>query len=70
MKKIIAAAVVMLAIGSAGSLTAQEIKGPKIAAKEMRYDSGNVVQGTQVNHVFEISNNGNEVLIIERVQSS
>lgn len=70
MKKIIAATVVMMVIGFTGLLPAQEVKGPKIAVKEISHDFGKVTQGTQVSHVFEVSNAGTEPLIIERVQTS
>lgn len=70
MKKILAVLVFLFAIGSAGFLAAQDIKGPKIAAKDVNYDFGKVTQGTLVNHIFEISNTGGEMLIIDHVQSS
>ena len=70
MKKIIAATVVTLAIGFAGLSAAQEVKAPKISAREVKHDFGKVVQGTQVSHVFEITNSGNDTLIIEQVQTS
>jgi uncharacterized protein DUF1573 len=70
MKKIIAATLVTLAIGFAGLSAAQEVKAPKISAKEVKYDFGKVVQGTQATHVFEISNTGNDTLVIEQVQTS
>jgi len=47
-----------------------DTKAPKIEITEMRYDFGNVVKGTQVSHVFEIKNVGNEELIIQKVQPS
>jgi hypothetical protein len=70
MKKIIAGLVMILAIVSAGSLAAQEIKCPTIMAKEINFDFGSVQQGTLASHVFEISNTGGEILIIDHVQSS
>ena len=70
MKKTIMVTVALLVIGFAGLLTAQELKGPKISAKEVQYDFGKVAQGTQASHVFEISNAGNDLLIIERVVPS
>lgn len=70
MKKILAAGMVIAAIAWAGLLPAQEAKGPKIVAKEIQYDFGKVVQGTQVSHVFEIRNAGNAPLDIERLQPS
>jgi hypothetical protein len=70
MKKIIAVVVVVLVIGFAGLLPAQESKGPKIIAKEVQYDFGKVVEGTVASHVFEIRNGGNEPLDIERIMPS
>jgi len=54
----------------AAPLAAQQHSGPKIEVKEIRYNFGKVVQGTQASHVFEIKNAGTEPLVIERVQSS
>jgi len=54
----------------AGHLPAQEVKGPKLAAAEIKFDFGKVLQGTQVSHVFEVRNIGNEPLIIDRVVPS
>jgi hypothetical protein len=54
----------------AGHLHAQDVKGPKISAVEIKYDFGEVVQGTQASHVFEVRNVGDEPLIIDRVVPS
>ena len=54
----------------AGILSAQEFKGPKLVAAEIKYDFGKVVQGTVASHVFEIRNAGDEPLIIDRVVPS
>lgn len=70
MKKIIAVIVVVLVLGFAGVLPAQESKGPRIVAKEVQYDFGKVVEGTVASHVFEIRNGGNEPLDIDRVVPS
>jgi hypothetical protein len=70
MKKILIAVVLVIMATFGGLLPAQEIKGPKIVAKEINHDFGKVVQGTQISHVFEISNAGTEPLIIERLQPS
>jgi hypothetical protein len=53
-----------------GHLQAQEVKGPKISAVEIKYDFGKVAQGMQVSHVFEVRNVGDEPLIIDRVVPS
>jgi hypothetical protein len=54
----------------AGVISAQELKGPKLATPEIKYDFGKVVQGTLASHVFEIQNVGDEPLIIDRVVPS
>jgi hypothetical protein len=51
-------------------LAAGAVAGPRIVAKELTYDFGKVVQGTDVTHVFEVANGGSEPLDIQRVQSS
>lgn len=58
----------MVLVAFAGLLPAQEVKGPRIEVKEMRYDLGKVVQGVQASHVFEVRNVGSEILVIDRVQ--
>lgn len=70
MKRIVWFSVLLVAFLYVGPVTAQEAKGPKIEVKEMKYDFGKVVQGTQATHVFEVRNAGTEPLIIERVQTS
>jgi hypothetical protein len=54
----------------AGPVVAVDNTGPKIEVTEMRYDFGKVIQGTKVEHVFEIRNAGSEQLVIEKVQPS
>lgn len=70
MKKIAWSSVLLIAFLYAGLVAAEEAGGPKIEVKELMYDFGKVVQGTQVSHVFEVRNIGTEPLIIERVQTS
>jgi LEA14-like dessication related protein len=60
--------IAMLVAGS--SAIAEQVPAPKIVVKEMRYDAGKVKQGTQVIHLFEITNAGTAPLVIERVQPS
>jgi hypothetical protein len=67
MKKIVLALTVIIL---AGASNAQEIAGPKIAAKEVRHDLGRVVQGVQASHTFDVRNEGAQTLVIERVQTS
>jgi len=69
MKRISVLCLVVFFISTA-LLAAQEYHGPKIEVRELRYDFGKVAQGTQVSHVFEVKNAGEEVLVIEKVQSS
>jgi hypothetical protein len=70
MKRILWISMVLAALLAAGSLMAQESKGPRIIAKEVQYDFGKVVEGTLASHVFDIRNGGNETLDIERVVPS
>ena len=70
MNRILWISMVLVALLAAGSLMAQESKGPKIIAKEMQYDFGKVVEGAEASHVFEIRNGGKEPLDIERIMPS
>ena len=69
-KSLVLAGLVMTATLFAWGLWAQEFKGPKLVATEIKYDFGNIVQGTVAIHVFEIRNAGDEPLIIDRVVPS
>jgi len=60
--------VVALSFCLAGMPVAQETRGPKLVVNELTYDFGDVKAGTPVSHVFELSNAGDETLVIERVQ--
>jgi hypothetical protein len=70
MKNIAIKGMVLVLLLFAGTLSAQELKGPRIEVKQEKYDIGNVVQGTPAEHVFQIRNTGTEPLVIERVQPS
>jgi hypothetical protein len=70
MKRNIFMVMVMAGLLYAGPLVALDNAGPKIEVSELRYDFGKVVQGTRVEHVFEIRNAGSEQLVIEKVQPS
>ncbi len=70
MKKISWVSMVLVVLLIAGSLMAQESRRPKIIAKEVQYDFGKVIEGTEVSHVFEIKNDGKEPLDIERITPS
>ena len=60
--------IVMLVAGSAAH--GAQTPAPKISAHEVSYFAGKVKQGSQVTHVFEISNTGTAPLVIERLQPS
>jgi uncharacterized protein (DUF58 family) len=70
MKKIALNGLALLCLLVAGVLPAQELKGPRIEVKQEQYDAGTVVQGRQVEHVFEVRNAGSEPLVIDRLQTS
>ena len=70
MKGIAIKGMVLFLLLFAVTLSARELKGPRIEAKEEQYAMGSVAQGKQAEHVFEIRNAGNDALIIDRVQPS
>lgn len=70
MKRIVWLSVLVATLLCAGLLSAQEVGGPKIEVREVKYDFGKVAQGTPASHVFEVRNTGTETLIIEKVQTS
>jgi hypothetical protein len=71
MKKILlTVAFFMASMMLVGHLPAQQVKGPKLEAAEVKYDFGKVIEGAQASHVFEIRNAGNELLVIDRVVPS
>jgi len=70
LKKSFLLIVALTSLFLAGSLQAQQRKGPIIEIKDEKFDFGKVVQGTQAAHVFEIRNAGTEPLIIEQVKPS
>jgi hypothetical protein len=43
---------------------------PKIVAPELSFSFGKVKEGTEVEHVFKIRNEGSAALVIERAQGS
>ncbi len=47
---------------------AREDKGPKIVIKEPIYDSGDVQEGEDIEHSFQIFNEGDEILEISKVR--
>jgi hypothetical protein len=70
MKRMAIKAMVLFLLLFAGTLSAQDLKGPRIEVKQEQYSAGNVVQGEQAVHLFEVRNAGSEPLMIERVQPS
>ncbi len=70
-KQIVIVLSLATACGTAAAATpAQEQRGPRIEINQERYDFGNVKQGDEAVHVFEFKNSGDDVLIIQRVQTS
>ncbi len=70
MKEIAIKGVALFFLLFAGTLPAQELKGPRIEVKQEQYALGSIAQGKQAAHVFEVRNAGTEPLMIERVQPS
>lgn len=48
----------------------QEANGPRLKMAELSYDFGTVKSGLKMSHLFEFSNSGDDVLVIEKVQST
>lgn len=67
MKKTIIAIFILL-LTAIGISHAEGEKGPKIAVKELRFDFGQIAQGKQASHIFDIVNEGTETLVIQKVQ--
>ncbi len=70
MKRALIGFFVLSAVVFTGFLGAQDVAGPKLTAKELQYDFGQVTEGTEATHVFEIRNTGTGNLVIERVHAS
>ncbi len=51
-------------------LTAFSFAQPVIHFNEVRHDFGKVSQDDKVEYVFEVSNTGNQTLIIEKISPS
>jgi hypothetical protein len=49
---------------------AEQKNGPVISWDKKNHDFGNIVQGDKVEHIFFLTNTGNETLIISNVQVS
>ena len=65
---VLAAVGVLLLIAAA--VAAGEPQGPRISVAEPRYDFGEVAAGVMLEHVFEIKNTGDEVLVIRKIEPS
>jgi hypothetical protein len=63
-------AILIFLSAAVGMTQAEGAKEPKIAVKELRFDFGQVEQGKQVSHVFEVMNEGTETLVIQKVQTA
>jgi hypothetical protein len=59
---------ILATVAVSGVLAADERRGPRISVKETRFDLGMVEQGVQPEHIFEITNTGDEVLEIKQIQ--
>ena len=53
---------------SAPNSWAQEKKGPRLLVKEKVFDAGEIDEGKPIEHAFIVSNEGDEVLKIEKVK--
>lgn len=72
MKKRLVIAALITTVLATGHLTlsAQEIQGPRIGIPQERFDLGKVIGGGKAEHIFEIRNEGDEPLVIERIKTS
>lgn len=64
------ALIVLLLIVCAVSAGAAAGTGPRIKAAEVNHDFGKVKAGVRAEHVFEIKNTGDGVLVIGKIQPS
>ncbi len=72
---ILCISIAMIILGSAAMVRAAssdppERRGPRIEVKEDHVDLGPVKEGVVAEHEFELRNAGDEVLVIQRVQTS
>ena len=70
MNVVLAAVTTIFAVAGSGTVFSQDLKAPRIEIKEERFDFGKVTQGEQAVHVFEIRNAWNDVLEVQKVQTS
>ncbi len=69
MRTLTMSVLIVVLLGGSIALAAQE-DVPRISAQDARYDAGKVKRGTEVTHVFEITNTGTAPLVIGRLQPS
>jgi hypothetical protein len=71
MKQVMVVAMTLLIVaGIMGPAAAQDRRGPRIEVAEEKFDFGTVTEGSETAHIFSIRNGGDEVLEINKVQSS
>ncbi len=70
MNVVLVAVTTIFAAAGSGTVFSQDHKAPRIEIKEERFDFGKVTQGEQAVHVFDIRNAGNDVLEVQKVQTS
>lgn len=64
-------AVLLLTVGSifwAFSVPAQEVQVPKMVVKELVYDFKEVMEGSVIQHTFQVFNEGDQTLEIKNVR--
>lgn len=66
----LALALGLLGPGVDAETTALAPKGPKIEVRQDRHDFGKIAQGIEAIHVFDIRNAGDELLEIQKVETS
>jgi hypothetical protein len=70
MNVVLVAVTTIFAFAGNVAVFSQDHKAPRIEIKEERFDFGKVAPGEQAVHVFEIRNAGNDVLEVQKVQTS
>jgi hypothetical protein len=66
----LAALALLFAVMGPRDAVAQDQKGPRIAIAEERFDFGKAAAGETAVHIFEITNTGDALLEINKVQTS
>lgn len=60
----------LISMMNIATLSALELRGPRIEVKEYQHDFGRITDGQHAVHVFEIRNAGDEPLEIRDVKTS